>query len=159
MHRYTNTFNVANSGEGAAAGRRLTNTQKIAFGCFRPAGTPLSTTANQKLFGAQFPIDGSTSLESGLGTCGGCAVGWNRVELVHAQRAQRRLGDRAHRPVTGEQLRRRQYGRCAMRRRPHQEAHLGTAEVDVSMTGMDRRQQRPLPIAGVVVVLDRADSS
>ena len=71
---YANTFNVANSGEGAASGRRSLNTQKVAFTCFRPAGTPLSTTANQKLFGAQFLIDGSTSLESGLGTCGGCPL-------------------------------------------------------------------------------------
>lgn len=78
---YTNTFNVANAGEGAAAGRRSPNTQRVAFGCFRPAGTPLSTTANQKLFGAQFFIDGSSSLESGLGTCGGCPLSagivWN----------------------------------------------------------------------------------
>lgn len=41
---YKNTFNVANSGEGFAASRRTSSTQKIAFGCFRPVGNPLSTT-------------------------------------------------------------------------------------------------------------------
>jgi len=72
---YTNAWSVPNAGEGAGAGRRSTSTQRVAALCFRPSGSPLSTVANQQIFGIQLFIDGSTSLEAGQGgTCGGCTV-------------------------------------------------------------------------------------
>jgi hypothetical protein len=71
---YFNTFDIAGSLEAAVAVRRSTNAQRIRFACARPASSPLPTLANQKLFAAQFLIDGSLSHESGGGTCGGCPV-------------------------------------------------------------------------------------
>jgi hypothetical protein len=78
---YLNVWNVSNAAAGAAAGRRSLNTQRIAALIARPSTNPANTVVDQKLFGIQLLIDGSQSLESGLGVCGGCPVAagivWN----------------------------------------------------------------------------------
>jgi len=68
---YQNQWNVSSAGSAAAGAIRGPGSVRIAGQCQRP--TLFVATANQRLFGIQFTVDPSTSVEQG-GTGAGCST-------------------------------------------------------------------------------------
>src|SRR5437867_4475256 len=66
---YTATWSLSGSGSGALGVNFTSTHQRLVALAFRPSG--LAITANQKLWGMQITVDGSTSTEFG-GLASGC---------------------------------------------------------------------------------------
>lgn len=67
---YTATWSPSGSGAGSLGVAQSPSHMRIVALCYRPTG--LAITANQKLWGINITVDGSTSVESGAGTAVGC---------------------------------------------------------------------------------------